>query len=417
MNALFAGIDVSLAENKAVFLDSTGEDVASRLRFPNNALGSELFLDKTLELCSQLNPERVLFGLEATSLYGWHLALLLNQAAQLAQFHPAVYLLNPRIVRGFKKSYPRVPKTDWADAWTIAQRLRFGQLPTPFRFDQRYFPLQRLTRLRVRLAKDITREKNYFLTYLFLKCSGLTTEKPLSDFFGAAASALVTEWYSVEDIAAASLESLAQFLIDKSSNKFANPVEVARQIQVAARHSYRLPTAVKGAVNHILASTLRHIRFLEGQLHEVSEAIAHEMKGLDNPLLTMPGLGPVFTAGILSEIGSITNFGNDDDLAAFTGLTWNRKQSGPFQGEDSHLSGTGNVYLRYYFVEGANRVRMHDPVFRDYYQRKFHEATIHQHKRALVLTARKLVRVVFALLRDNRPYSPPGKAGSYPQAA
>ncbi|MEW6398873.1 MAG: transposase [Bacillota bacterium] len=70
------------------------------------------------------------------------------------------------------------------------------------------------------------------------------------------------------------------------------------------------------------------------------------MKGLDNLLLTMPGLGPVFTAGILSEIGSITNFGNDDDLAGFAGLTWNRKQSGPFQGDDSRISVTGNVYLR-----------------------------------------------------------------------
>ncbi|MEW6398874.1 MAG: transposase [Bacillota bacterium] len=241
MNALFAGIDVSLADNKAPFINGAGEDVATRLRFPNNALGAELFVHKTLELCSQLNPERVLFGLEATSMYGWHLAMLLHQAQQLAPFHPAAYLLNPRIVKGFKKSYPRVPKTDWADAWVIAQRLRFGQPPTPFRFDQRYFPLQRLTRLRVRLAKNITREKNYFLSYLFLKCSGLTSEKPISDFFGASASALVTEWYSVEDIAAASLELLAQFLIDKSGNKFPNPIQVAHQIQVAARHSYRLP--------------------------------------------------------------------------------------------------------------------------------------------------------------------------------
>ncbi|SDH05076.1 hypothetical protein SAMN04489735_1009105, partial [Aneurinibacillus thermoaerophilus] len=43
---------------------------------------------------------------------------------------------------------------------------------------------------------------------------------------------------------------------------------------------------------------------------------------------------------------------------------------------------------------------------RDYYQKKYREVPKHQHKRALVLTARKLVRLIDALLRNDQIYTP-----------
>ena len=62
-------------------------------------------------------------------------------------------------------------------------------------------------------------------------------------------------------------------------------------------------------------------------------------------------------------------------------------------------------YLRYYLVEAANSLRVHNEVFRSYYQKKYQEVKKHRHKRALVLTARKLVRLVYALLSKNQYYS------------
>ena len=59
---------------------------------------------------------------------------------------------------------------------------------------------------------------------------------------------------------------------------------------------------------------------------------------------------------------------------------------------------SGNKYLRYYFVEAANSLRLHNEEFAAYYQTKYREATKHHHKRACVLSARKLVRLVFSLL-------------------
>ena len=67
---------------------------------------------------------------------------------------------------------------------------------------------------------------------------------------------------------------------------------------------------------------------------------------------------------------------------------------------------SGNRYLRYYLLKVANSVRRCDSEFRRYYDLKFKEVNKYQHKRALTLTARKLVRLAFRPLKDNRLYIP-----------
>ena len=69
------------------------------------------------------------------------------------------------------------------------------------------------------------------------------------------------------------------------------------------------------------------------------------------------------------------------------------------------MTKTGNKYLRYYLIEAANSVKNQDPEYREYYYKKFSEVTTHNHKRALALTSRKLVRLIFGLLTKNQIYS------------
>lgn len=409
---LFCGVDVALRMNRARFIDAEGNECRKRLSFANNANGATSFLREVLQTLVRGDFDEVRIGIEATNFLSWHLAMLLTKWDELRAFRLKVYMFNPKVVRNFKDNYPDSRKDDWFDARVIADRVRFGHpLPRPFDPDDRYLPLQRLTQHRFHLVKQLVREKNYFLSYLFLKCSTLTQGGPLSSPFCVSATDLVTEFHSVEEIARTPLEELAQFLAERSRNKIANPDEVAREFQKAARHAYRLPEKLKDPVNRIMASTLRTIRHLETEIKQVDKEIDHEMKGLNTPLISIPGVGPVFAAGILAEIGDIGNFATESKVAKMAGLTWKRSQSGDFEGDDSHLSRTGNSYLRYYLIEAANRVRMHDSEYRAYYQRKYDESKIHKHKRALVLTARKLVRLVFVLLRENRPYIKPEKRG------
>ncbi|MDI6795198.1 MAG: transposase, partial [bacterium] len=123
---------------------------------------------------------------------------------------------------------------------------------------------------------------------------------------------------------------------------------------------------------------------------------------IKHTLLSIDGIGPVLAAGLIAEIGDISLFPNHGALAKFAGLWWKQHQSGNFKAEETRLAKSGNKYLRYYLVEAANSLRIHNPDFKAYYAKKYSEVTKHQHKRALVLSARKLVRVIFSLLRSRK---------------
>ena len=181
---------------------------------------------------------------------------------------------------------------------------------------------------------------------------------------------------------------------------------MAKEIQKAARSSYRLPKAIQNSVNQVLAMQAQTIRFYAQQLKDYDKLIEAQMTGIPNTLTSIKGIGPVYAAGILAEIGDVNRFKDQAALASFAGLSWSRHQSGKFEAEHTHLVHSGNRYLRYYLIEATNKVRKHDPELKQFYDRKYNETPKSKSKRALVLTARKFVRVVYALLRDNRIHIP-----------
>lgn len=118
-------------------------------------------------------------------------------------------------------------------------------------------------------------------------------------------------------------------------------------------------------------------------------------------------IGKVYSAGIIAEIGDSRRFAGQASVTKYAGLVWMQHKSNEFQAEDTRLIKSGNCYLRYYLLEAANSVRRCDSEFRRYYDLKFKEVNKYQHKCALALTARKLVRLVFRLLKDSRLYKLP----------
>jgi hypothetical protein len=123
----------------------------------------------------------------------------------------------------FKKAYVEAEKTDPGDAFVIADRLRFGRLPRLADPDQKYLAIQKLTRHRFHLTNSLVREKNRFLSHLFLKFSAFCQEEPLSDPFGAAAGCLLTEFLSVDEIAQTLIQDLVDFLVEKAEGTSLTP--------------------------------------------------------------------------------------------------------------------------------------------------------------------------------------------------
>lgn len=101
----------------------------------------------------------------------------------------------------------------------------------------------------------------------------------------------------------------------------------------------------------------------------------------------------------------LARFTDQAAVAKYAGLTWQRHQSSSFEAEDTKRIRSGNRFLRYYLAEATNSVKNHNSQFGEYYRKKYKEVSRHSHKRALVLTARKLVLLVDVLLRNDPLYT------------
>lgn len=406
-NALFVGIDVSSKQNVAYIMKPDG-DKHSSFSVPNNLPGAEALVDRIVEVLQKLFIPKVVIGMESTSVYGDNLMYFLRETGKLSGFEKKLHMLNPKQVKKFKDSYSDLPKNDFVDAFIIADHLRFGRINKEvYMSDYRFEALKALTRARHQTVQSLTREKQRFLNQLFMKFSGFTQENIFSNKFGAAASAILEEFESVDELAYMDPNELAAFIQKHGKGRFENVDEIVSVLQKAAKNSYRPPTVIADSVNQILAISMSTIRLLQGQIKEYDKAIEKQFSTIPNTLTSVKGIGPVYAAGIIAEVGDISRFPSQASLAKYAGLTWTQNQSGGFEAEDTKLIKSGNHHLRYYFCEAANSLRKCDPEFRRFYNLKFREVTKHQHRRALALTARKLVRLVYALLKTNRLYIPP----------
>ena len=405
---LFIGADVGLDTVDICYLDVFGNKLnPKRLVYENNLPGSKELIEHVSQAMHKHDLETIMFGIEATSFLGWHLEVAILDSPVLLKFKPSVFCFNPSQVKAHKKALGIIPKSDPIDAFAVADRLRCGRLPKPTAFNFPYIALQRLTRLRFHLADYMSREKNIFLSVLFLKFSSLRQSDIFSNTFGAASLAIINDFMTVDEIAARPLDDLIDFLVDKGNSHFTDPVKSAKQLKEAASKAYRLHSDLHKPVNFALKTTVENIRFYSKQMSIVDEQIKKQVSSFENPLRSVKGIGPVLSAGLIAEIGDIKRFPDDDALANYAGLTWKFSKSGRNQlAEDTCLTRTGDAYLRYYITESANLVRQLVPEYIAYYQQKYNESKTHKHRRALVFTARKLVRLVFALLRDNKNYSP-----------
>jgi transposase len=412
LSTLFVGIDVSSRTNVVCALDFQGNKLLNE-KVLNNRPGAIAILDSILGCLSSNDLKYVVIAMESTSFYSTHVANFLSSSEELLPFKPLVYCLNPKTVANYRKSFVDMDKTDPLDAYVIADFARCGRITSsPWRGAQ-FLALQRLTRHRLHLVECITREKAYMVSNIYLKFSELAVldkgDKPFSNTYGATSAAVLTDFLSLDDITYAPIEDLVAFVKEKGKNRFSNPHETARILQKAARDSYRLDKVLYEPLNVAIASSFNVIKAMENEVKAVDKAIEKNIKGLNTAeyqsLTSIPGIGPVLASGILAEIGTIISFGSNDALAKYAGLTWRVNQSGDYTSDNTKMTKTGNRYLRYYLIEAANSVKNHIPEYKDYYYKKYGEVTTHQHKRALALTARKLIRLIFGLLTRNQIYS------------
>lgn len=402
---LFVGIDVSSETLDVCFLDSE-DQMLKQCSLPNDIHGASRIKQYILEFAQVVQYKTIIVGMESTSVYSFHPATFLAEDDDLKGLSVEVVVQNPKAIARFKGLFEE-DKTDKIDAFRIADFLRLNRYNTSLIKEEKYLALQRLTRSRYQLVQQMTECKQHFLENLYYKCNTLTRDVDTS-VFGATVMDLLSESLTIDEISDMEITELAELLQQKGRGRFSNPEKLAKAINKAARDSYRLGQVMQNSVDVVLGTYCLMVKTIKEQIKTLDKAIEKLLEAIPESqcIKSIPGIGPVYGAGILAEVGQIERFEDQAKVAKYAGLYWKRKQSGSYESERTSLTRTGNHYLRYYLIEAANSVRRHEPVYNEYYRKKYDEVPKHKHKRALVLTARKLVRMVDVLLRNHQLYTP-----------
>ncbi len=407
-STLCVGADVHLKEITLRAVDKlTSDQVIASFDVANNLPGAQAATSRLADVATRLGYTRIEIGYEATGMLWIPFHRFLTICEPLAPFDLQQVCFNPKLVADFKDALVlRGPKDDARDAFDIAARVQVGHWPVSYVPDDFWQGLRRLTRYRFQLSRYLSQEKVRFQSYAFLKCSDWKRVEAFSDVFGAASVALLTELTAAE-LREMTHDQLADLIAHRGHGRFYDPDATARTVQRALSTSYPVDYQTDLMVTATLATAWEHIRAIQRLMKRLDQHIARCIEPVPNPLITVKGLGPVITAGLLAEIVDISRFPEHKHLAQYFGISWTRHSSGGFVSQNTSMTKVGNPYGRYYLVMGADKLRQYNLEYKTYYWRKYTEVTQHQHKRALVLTARKLVRLVHALLTKNVPYVRP----------
>ena len=118
-------------------------------------------------------------------------------------------------------------------------------------------------------------------------------------------------------------------------------------------------------------------------------------------LKTAPGVGAVTAEVVLSELGDVSRFRNAKAVCASAGLVPAVRQSGGKRSKDLQISKQGSGLLRWALVESAWRLVNQSPKWTAIFGRWRKRSG---NKRAIVAVARKLLCVLYAMLKTSTPY-------------
>jgi len=387
----YVGIDIAKNKHEASVIDADGKPLLESISFSNSKQGCEKLL--TLFERLDVSKDSVLIGMEATGHY-W-----LSVHAFFFELGYDVKVINPIQSEAFRKMYIRQTKNDSKDAFIIAQIMRFGQFSATKLSEERIVALRQLSRYRLALVDscgDCKRRIIALLDQVFPEYDRL-----FSDTFGVTSKEILLKYPTPEDMLAVSTRKLATLLAKSSRGRFGE--EKAEQLKNAAADSFGVSFA-KDAFSFQIQQLMEQILFLEKQVAELELKISALLEQMDSFITTIPGIGETLGAIILSEIGDIYRFDSPGKLVAFAGLDVKVNQSGEFTGTKTKISKRGSPYLRRAIWLAASRAAFCDPILSEYYQSL--RARGKHHLTAVGAVARKLCNIIFAILRENRPYLP-----------
>lgn len=380
----YVGIDISKYKHDFCIISNAGELIVENESFQNNKIGFQSLLDRL----KPYNKSEVHIAFEATGHYSLNLELFLINNGY------SFFKINPLIIHQFLKARSlRRTKTDKADSITIANYLM--SVPYKPNSDLLYniSSLKSLCRTREFLIK----ERSKFAVLLTNELDKSFPE--LKPFFNNMIS--ITLLYILEKYT-----NIKHILAMKDYDSLR---KLSRGKFTYAKFT-KLKELAKNSVGYydentdLLISTYVSIyNDFNNKIDPINKQISTIIKELNPKMLSIPGLGEISAATILSEYGDIKNFSTPNKMLAFAGLDPSINQSGTLE-YNGKMVKHGSGHLRYAIMNIAMAILRYSPTFYDYYLKKRSEGKCH--RVALSHVCKKLIRVVYSLEKNNIDFNP-----------
>lgn len=389
---IYAGVDIAKVDHVIGAVDETGAEAARPMKFKNSEAGFERCI-AWLESVAE-SEDDVFVGMEATGHY-WKACFAYLTAAGYR-----VCVVNPMQVHAMRrlKSLSGV-KNDRIDSWLIAETLRQGDYDETRLATDEVQALKQLTRYHQGLKQELAAVKTQAICVLdayFPEYAAL-----FSDMFGAASLKVLAECPTPSEVARKRASSIAKLLSEGSRGRLGDAK--AAEVKAAAKSSVGIRLGEEAASFQI-RTMVSQVEFLNATIAKVEKEVASLLARVEPDITTIPGVSTTTGAQIVAEIGDVKRFRNAASIVKYAGLNSGVDESGKYSAEGVPITKHGSPYLRRSLWLAANRARQYDPRLKEYYDKLRRKGK--PHRVAVTAVARKLCHVVYAVMRDGKPYDP-----------
>ena len=389
---IYAGVDIAKVDHVIGAVDETGAEAARPMKFKNSEAGFERCI-AWLESVAE-SEDDVFVGMEATGHY-WKACFAYLMAAGYR-----VCVVNPMQVHAMRKlkSLSGV-KNDRIDSWLIAETLRQGDYDETRLATDEVQALKQLTRYHQGLKQELATVKTQAICVLdayFPEYAAL-----FSDMFGAASLKVLAECPTPSEVARKRASSIAKLLSEGSRGRLGDAK--AAEVKAAAKSSVGIRLGEEAASFQV-RTMVSQVEFLNATIAKVEKEVASLLEKVEPNITTIPGVSTATGAQIAAEIGDVRRFRNAASIVKYAGLNSGVDESGKYSAEGVPITKHGSPYLRRSLWLAANRARQYDPKLKEYYDKLRRKGK--PHRVAVTAVARKLCHVVYAVMRDGKPYDP-----------
>ena len=384
------GIDIGKNHHEASIVSPEGKQIGRSLRFATTHKGADSLMSFIFK---NIGNSPCVFGMEATGHYWYPIYSFLKAKGY------TICVINPIQSDSLRKMYIRQTKNDSIDSFLIAEVIRFGQFGTTSMADENILAMRQLCRYRDSVISSRTEIKlriGTIMEQIFPEY-----EKQFSSLWVSTSMGILEKYLTPENIENAPIDELFEIIKDKSHNRLTRAKAIS--IKEAAADTFGIKIA-QDAFSFQLKQLIDRMNFLDKQIEALDCQILEYYEKFDCYLHTIPGIGMIAAATILAEIGDINRFKSSSALVAFAGIDPTVRQSGEFSSTHNHMSKRGSPYLRHAIFLAATTCSFHNSPLNAYYKKKREQGK--HHLTATGAVARKLTTIIYAVLRDSKPYEP-----------